>query len=203
MAVSTIIFDIGRVLIEYEFSADLVAIEALCSRGLEPEDYRGRLRLDDLYTRRIDNVAVFDRLVEQLGFQSNYGAFVNAINQGFGAVVPGIAVVVSELSSSYQLALLSNTNAVHWEYALSNYSALLGEVTPHFVSHELGLAKPEAAIYRHVTTERGVAPADCVFIDDHAPNIDGARRAGLEAILLTDSAQLVSDLASYGVDASG
>jgi hypothetical protein len=111
MVISTIIFDMGPVLIEYEFSAELAAIEALCSRRLESEDCRGLLRLDDLYTGRIDNVAVFDRLVEQFGFQGDFGAFVNEINQGFGAIVPKITVVISELSSSYQFALLSNTNA--------------------------------------------------------------------------------------------
>jgi putative hydrolase of the HAD superfamily len=86
---------------------------------------------------------------------------------------------------------------------LSNYSALLRKVIPQSFSHELGLAKPEAAVYRHVTTELAVAPADRVFINAHAPNIDGARCAGLEAILLTDSIQLVRDLTSYRVDASG
>lgn len=203
MAISTVIFDMGRVLIEFEFSAELAAIESLCSRRLDPADYRGPLRLEDLYTGRIDNKAVFDRLVEELGFRGDYGAFADAINQGFGAVVPGIAEVVGALSSSYRFALLSNTNAVHWEYALSNYSALLGKVTPHFVSHELGLAKPDAAIYQHVTAELDVAPGDCVFVDDSEPNIVGAREAGLKAILFTDSAQLVRDLASYGVDARG
>jgi len=85
----------------------------------------------------------------------------------------------------------------------SRYASLLNKVIPHFVSHEIGLAKPEAAIFQYVTTELGVAPAECIFIDDHIQNVEGARQAGLEAILFTDSAQLVRELASYGVHIGG
>ena len=109
--------------------------------------------------------------------------------------------MVDALRGSYQLALLSNTTSVHWEYVLSHYDSLLEMLTPHFVSHEIGLAKPDAAIFEHVTRELGAAPADCLFIDDYLPYVEGARRAGLEAILFTGSAQLVQDLADHGVDA--
>ncbi len=55
-------------------------------------------------------------------------------------------------------------------------------------SHRLGTAKPDLAIYRHAAEGLGVVPARVLFIDDRADNIEGARRAGMQAIQYTDHA---------------
>jgi putative hydrolase of the HAD superfamily len=61
-------------------------------------------------------------------------------------------------------------------------------------SCELGLVKPEEAIYARLIEELGVAPSQTLFIDDLAPNVEGARRAGLQSVLFRSEAQLRSDL---------
>ena len=48
-----------------------------------------------------------------------------------------------------------------------------------FVSGDIGLAKPDPAIYRFAAGRLGVGPAGCLMIDDQARNIEGARTAGL------------------------
>lgn len=47
------------------------------------------------------------------------------------------------------------------------------------VSGDVGLAKPDPAIYRLAATRLDVEPSACFFIDDMARNIDGARQAGM------------------------
>jgi putative hydrolase of the HAD superfamily len=42
-------------------------------------------------------------------------------------------------------------------------------------------------------------PADCVFLDDRQVNIDGARAAGMSAVLWTSPALARTDLASLGL----
>ncbi|MEO0654492.1 MAG: HAD-IA family hydrolase, partial [Pseudomonadota bacterium] len=44
----------------------------------------------------------------------------------------------------------------------------------------------------------GVAPADCVFIDDSPKNVDGAKAAGMDAIHFTDAAALEAALTERG-----
>jgi putative hydrolase of the HAD superfamily len=79
---------------------------------------------------------------------------------------------------------------------LSNLPRPLGEVlraTPGFLdvfdqvtfSYELGVIKPEAAIYQHAIRELGVQPCETLFLDDRADNVEGARAAGLQAELFT------------------
>ena len=59
-------------------------------------------------------------------------------------------------------------------------SALFDDI---MVSAEVGLAKPEAAVF-HLAAERlGVAPAECVFVDDWDNNVEAAREVGMRAVL--------------------
>ena len=49
-------------------------------------------------------------------------------------------------------------------------------------SHEVGLAKPDPAIFHLACMRLGVQPVEAVFIDDVAANVDGAAGAGLHAV---------------------
>ena len=49
-------------------------------------------------------------------------------------------------------------------------------------SHEVGLAKPDRAIFHLACMRLGVQPVETVFIDDLAANVDGAASAGLRAV---------------------
>jgi len=81
-------------------------------------------------------------------------------------------------------------------YALTNWSR---ETFPHarrrfgfldrfrgiVVSGELGVMKPDARIFRHLTETHRLTAADCLFIDDSPKNVAGARAAGLQALHFT------------------
>jgi HAD superfamily hydrolase (TIGR01509 family) len=51
-----------------------------------------------------------------------------------------------------------------------------------FVSSEMGLRKPELASFDFIAREIGVAPGRILFFDDTLANVEGARRAGLQAV---------------------
>ena len=62
-------------------------------------------------------------------------------------------------------------------------------------SSEVGMRKPNPAIYLHTLEELGgIAPDRAVFLDDAAGNVEGARKAGLHAILVDDPAEAVAEL---------
>jgi putative hydrolase of the HAD superfamily len=62
-------------------------------------------------------------------------------------------------------------------------------------SCDLGLAKPDEAIYARLIEELGVAPSRTLFVDDIGANVEGARRAGLQAVLFESEPQLRDFLA--------
>ena len=94
---------------------------------------------------------------------------------------------------------------------LSNLPRTLGErlraeagFLDHFdqvtFSYELGVIKPEAAIYRHAIEGLGVEPAEALFLDDRPENVEGARAAGIHAEVFNSWEEfLESDCLRYGL----
>jgi FMN phosphatase YigB (HAD superfamily) len=61
-------------------------------------------------------------------------------------------------------------------------------------SHEVGLRKPDPAIYALTAERLAVEPHEIVFLDDVATNVDAARRAGWHAVLHVDTPTSIRDL---------
>jgi putative hydrolase of the HAD superfamily len=61
-------------------------------------------------------------------------------------------------------------------------------------SHEEEFRKPDPHIYQIAVERLGVAPAEIVFLDDVPENVAAARAIGIQAILFTNNAQVISDL---------
>jgi putative hydrolase of the HAD superfamily len=74
------------------------------------------------------------------------------------------------------------------------------------ISHLVGLRKPERPIFELAVARLGVAPGDCVFVDDTLPNVVTARELGMAAVHYTgEPSQLaeVERLTGLSPDASG
>jgi len=68
------------------------------------------------------------------------------------------------------------------------------------VSGDIGLIKPDVAIYDTHAKSFGLDPASTIFIDDSLPNVEGARAAGWHAVHFTGAEKLRSDLAAHGIE---
>lgn len=62
------------------------------------------------------------------------------------------------------------------------------------ISAEVGLAKPDPAIFELALEQAGCLPEESVFIDDHEPNVAAARALGLHGIVFTSPGQALADL---------
>ncbi len=109
----------------------------------------------------------------------------------------GVADLLQVLASRHRLACLSNVNALHWERCRELGVADLFDA--HYLSHDLGMRKPEAEIYAAVAADLGVGRSDIVFFDDVPANIDAARDAGMKAELVTSPGAIAEALARAGV----
>src|SRR5690349_4493090 len=64
-------------------------------------------------------------------------------------------------------------------------------------SHDVGLAKPDPAIYRALLDRLGVQPADVVFVDDLPGHVEAAQAAGLHAVQFQTTDQALAALTAY------
>ncbi len=68
-------------------------------------------------------------------------------------------------------------------------------------SYQLGIAKPDPAIYQFVLEKLGTRPEETLFIDDKPVNIEAAHALGMQGIVFSDVKQLRMDLIERGLDA--
>jgi FMN phosphatase YigB (HAD superfamily) len=107
--------------------------------------------------------------------------------------------LLRSLREKYQVYLLSNTNALHleWVYQDLKINHQIDEFdsqffTQTFYSHLIGMRKPDTSTYQNVAKIAGLEPSKTLFIDDLAPNTEGAARAGWQTYLHDPSDDLPS-----------
>ncbi|MDE2312674.1 MAG: HAD-IA family hydrolase, partial [Elusimicrobia bacterium] len=106
--------------------------------------------------------------------------------------------LLRQLSRSRRVYLLSNTNALHYEFIRSNY-AFPKRVHGALLSYRLGLRKPEPEIYLSALRRAGVEAHEAAFIDDLKENVAGARKLGINGVLYKNPSDLRAQLSGLGV----
>jgi putative hydrolase of the HAD superfamily len=101
------------------------------------------------------------------------------------APVPGMYDTIRALrAAGFSTALLSNSWGCD-EYPRADFPGLFDTVV---ISGEVGMRKPEEGIFLHAAQALGLAPAECVFIDDLGQNVAAATACGMTGVLHTETA---------------
>ncbi len=108
--------------------------------------------------------------------------------------------VLDEVTAAgrYLLAALNNEGRELNAYRIERFH-LDRNFTVLLSSCYLGLRKPDEMIYRRALEITHRAPEESVFIDDRLPNVEGARRVGMNVIHFQNAAKLRGELARCGV----
>jgi glucose-1-phosphatase len=190
-----LIFDLGNVLIPFDFTRAYTRIEPLCHCSVE--DIRARLRATGLVHRfetgRIGPEQFVQEFSAALEFKISYPEFCRLWSSIFlpEPLIP--ESLLAALAGRYKLLVLSNTNPIHFEMVHANYSLL--RHFDHFVlSHQVGATKPAARIYQEAIAQAGCAAQECFFTDDILLNVEAAREHGMDAVQFQSAKQIESEL---------
>ncbi len=118
-------------------------------------------------------VADWELAVEPADFLATFGAWVN---QPF----PGAPELVAETGAAARIGCLSNTNAFQWDAHFGELP-LIGAFEFRYLSFELGLVKPDPAIFEAVAAALPASPESVLFLDDNAVNVEAAAAYGFAA----------------------
>jgi putative hydrolase of the HAD superfamily len=115
---------------------------------------------------------------------------------------PEVLALAQEVARSgrYFMATLNNESLELNLYRIQHFD-LAQMFTVFFSSGFLGLVKPDPAIFRRVLQMTQRPPEQCVFIDDRSPNVEAARRSGMQAVHYQGPSQLREALKRLGIDA--
>ena len=103
------------------------------------------------------------------------------------------------LSKKYRLFLLSNTDAIHintfeQKTGPSFYSDFYQCFEKVYFSFEIGMRKPNPAVYSFVLDQNGLQAKQTLFVDDKKENTDAAQALGLPVWNLQVGQEDVVDL---------
>jgi putative hydrolase of the HAD superfamily len=107
--------------------------------------------------------------------------------------------LIRRLRSRYKTSVLSNADS-SLRGRLRDDHGIMELFDDVVVSAEVGMAKPDARIYRLAAQRLGLAAEECVFVDDLAGNVEAARGAGMHGVhFLVNEHDLEAQLAAVGV----
>jgi len=96
------------------------------------------------------------------------------------------------VKAKYRTFLLSNNNEIHYDWIinylkttfnLNNYDEYFEKA---YFSQHMKLRKPHTDIFEQVLRENNLNPAETLFIDDSPQHIEGAKKVGLNTLLMTE-----------------
>ena len=115
-----------------------------------------------------------------LGFH-DADEFDRALRSWHLPLFDGAERALQDLTASNTIALLSNTNEIHWQHVESQ-TDVFAEFAKVFLSYETGNAKPHPSAFHDVVAHFDCEPNDIVFFDDNIGNIVAAKAEGLRAV---------------------
>jgi putative hydrolase of the HAD superfamily len=200
MAIKAVIFDLGRVIVPFDFNRGYVRLALLC--GIPAAEIPRRIAPTGL-VERFESGGIEPRdfvreLSKHLNLDTSYETFCEIWSSIFlpHTLIP--ESMVEGIARNYRLVLLSNTNAIHFEMLRENYP-LLRHFHSFVLSYEVGAMKPLPLIYRRAIEAAGCLPQECFFTDDILAYVEGARAQGIDAVQFESAAQIEAELRKRGV----
>lgn len=195
-----VVFDLGGVLIDWnprhlyrKLLPDDASVEAflaeVCTADWNYQQDAGRAVADAVaevsarHPERAELIAAYyERFEEMLG----------------GPIEEAVAVVAELAAAGVPLYALTNWSRETFPIARRRFD-FLQRFRGIVVSGEERAAKPDPRIYQILLERYRLDPASCLFIDDVARNAEGARAAGMQAIVYTSPGQLRRELAARSI----
>jgi glucose-1-phosphatase len=195
----TVIFDLGKVLVDFDFQRGYRAMEGLCPypvcdipRRLAPTGLVERFE-----TGLIEPRDFVSELSSVLDLKVDYDQFCRIWSCIFTEpLVP--ESMIADLARRYRLLLLSNTNAIHFEMLRPRLPVL-----KHFhhlvLSYEVKAMKPRPEIFHAALDRAGCRPDECFYTDDIPKYVEAARTLGIDAVCFESVPQLQREMAARGL----
>ncbi|MBO7611223.1 MAG: HAD family phosphatase [Elusimicrobia bacterium] len=205
MSGKVIIFDLGKVIFDYDLNIISKSLSEYSPKKELFEDIdafiythkdlfftyeKGLISSSDFYKEFLKLVEIKDL---------PYDKFCDIWNDIFTPIQDVMDLVIS-LAHRYELALLSNTNELHFDYLYKKYSDFFMNFKKLHLSHIMNARKPDAEIYEQVLKYHNVEPQNMFFTDDNKENVYAAMAMGIKAFSFKNIIKLRQDLECFGIE---
>jgi putative hydrolase of the HAD superfamily len=195
-----IIFDLGKVLVDFDYS---IAAKKIAARSRSaPADLHAFLGSSPLLVQYESGLLTrrtfFEAVRDAIGFESDLVEFGGYFADIF-TEMPGTIALQAELRRrGFKTYIFSNTNDLAIEHVRRNFS-FFQNFDGYIFSYEVGNLKPQPEIYMAMEALTGKRGADLIYIDDREENIETGLARGWRAILHESPEKTRRALTAFGV----
>jgi putative hydrolase of the HAD superfamily len=185
--VKALLFDIGGVVIDYDFNRVFARWAADSKRSVEL--IQSRFSFDHAFEAfergEIEATDYFDSLRTTLGIDISDRQFEDGWNRVYIGEIDGMAELLEFAGRKLPIYALTNSNAVHKKVWSTQFSRILSRFRTVFNSSDIGSRKPDPEVFHFIADATGVDLHQMVFYDDLVENIAGAQAVGMKTVHVT------------------
>ncbi len=201
MKIEALLFDLGKVLIDFNFETGVQALHSCCSIS---RDRLEEVLWDEHWIRRYERGEIStDEFHAYLCASAKLNIGMPAFRDIWSSVfLPDMIVsekLLAALKRRYPLILVSNTNEAHAEFIKSRYR-VFEYFDHHILSYEVGSLKPDSHIFQCAIKASGLPPQALFFTDDREENIETAKRLGIQAHQFVSVPLLMDAMRNIGIE---
>ncbi len=196
----TVIFDLGKVLLEFDYG--IVARRLAAHSGRDAEQIRGLLDQSPLLFRfesgQMTNDEFFREVSLLTGYTGALDEFADIFGDIFAPIAPMIELHAQLRARGVQTFIFSNTNDLAIRHIRTNFPFFAG-FTGYVYSHEAGTMKPDARIYEIVERRTGRSGAELLYIDDRLENVEAGAARGWRVVHHQTPEQTIAAVRAAGL----
>ena len=147
---------------------------------------------------RIAEAELAERIAARIGVQpAQVRRVIDAIPPHLQPQSATVALLKHLKAAGHRLYYLSNMPHPYADH-LERCNDFVADFQDGIFSARVGLMKPHAAIFELAERRFGLVPADTLFIDDHAGNVEAARTRGWQTVRFVDAVQCRAEVRALG-----
>jgi 2-haloacid dehalogenase len=175
------LFDIGRVLVNFNTEDFLSEVTTATGRPVDPLSDADLRKIDDVERGAITDEEMVAYLNESKGLAWTVDDLIAAWSRMFSINDTGRTLFLNAIKAGVPVYTLSNIANHHMQAIENNWNGFFNGTSGQFLSYQIGARKPEPTIYRHTLEKLGASGEECFFIDDRPENVEAACAEGIQA----------------------
>lgn len=188
--VPTIVFDLGKVLLDFDYSIAANRLQPFCT--CPGHEIKPLIHQDHLLYRYEEGLMstrqFFEAVKEETGFSGAFEQFCEAFSDIFTPIPEMVRLHADLRAMGLTTYILSNTNELAIEQIRRNFP-FFKEFDGYVLSYECRALKPYPPIYRHLEKLAGRSGKEIIYIDDRPENILTGQELGWTCLLHDSPAQ--------------
>jgi HAD superfamily hydrolase (TIGR01509 family) len=195
-----IVFDLGKVLLDFDYS---IAARKLAARGnMTTEEIKRFIDHSPLLFRYetglVTKEQFYDEISAATGFRGGFDEFVECFSGIFAPIEPMIQLHASLRERGFPTYIFSNTNELAVNYIRRAFP-FFSKFDGYILSYEQGSMKPDAKIYQAVEKQSGHSKEAILYLDDRPENVTAGAARGWKVILQESPAKTRAAVESLGL----